>query len=134
MYTYTSSLLIILYSNLTCCYPAQVQCVHYSHLTVETIPKELLSHDLTESTSMSKISYCFALKNVLGPTGGPSFGGTMTLLRLPGLISFKANSNPEAHHRMLLSWHAHKLQQHFLHIPGIMPLIPNLVSAGRFCL
>jgi hypothetical protein len=61
-----------------------------------------------------RTSHCFALKNVEGPTGGPSAGGT-TMRRLPpGFMPLMPNSMPAAHstasHSMMLhssstAWH-----------------------------
>ena len=56
---------------------------------------------------MSNTSHCFDEKNVAGPTGGPSSGGTTTLRLPPAFIPLSASSNP-----------------------GIIPLIPSLVDAG----
>ena len=60
-------------------------------------------------SSMSNTSHCFAEKNVAGPVGGPSSGGTTTLRLPPSRIPLSPSSNP-----------------------GIIPLIPNLVDAGAF--
>mmetsp|Transcript_1331 Transcript_1331/g.5573 ORF Transcript_1331/g.5573 Transcript_1331/m.5573 type:complete len:249 (+) Transcript_1331:94-840(+) len=61
----------------------------------------------TSSSSMSNTSHCFAEKNVAGPVGGPSSGGTTTRRFPPGRIPLSPSSKP-----------------------GIIPLIPSRVDAG----
>ena len=78
------------------CRAVPYSILNYSHFTVETKPKDDLTHVLIPKRLMSKISYCFALKKVLGPTGGPRAGGIMTILLLPGFISRSANSKPKS--------------------------------------
>lgn len=50
---------------------------------------------LEAATSMNPLtSHCLALKKVLGPTGGPSAGGTITRIFVPTSIFLMASSNP----------------------------------------
>lgn len=42
----------------------------------------------------ARTSHCFALKNVDGPTGGPSSGGIMILLRPPTCMPLRPTSKP----------------------------------------
>ena len=51
----------------------------------------------TPSNSTSNTSHCFALKNVDGPTGEPSSGGTTRRLRPPTRMVLMPSSNPEQH-------------------------------------
>jgi hypothetical protein len=54
----------------------------HSQMTSENMATCLLRHWRTALSCTSNTSHCLALKNVEGPTGGPSSGDT-TILRLP---------------------------------------------------
>ena len=65
-----------------------------SQTMLETMPNCFLEQFLSASISTSNTSHCLALKNVLGPIGGPSAGGTMTLILVPTSMRLIASSNP----------------------------------------
>ena len=72
------------------------RCTH-SHTTSENMATWRRRQDLTSLSCTSNTSHCFALKNVEGPTGGPSSGET-TILRLPPTcIPLMPSSNPAGH-------------------------------------
>mmetsp|Transcript_44983 Transcript_44983/g.72237 ORF Transcript_44983/g.72237 Transcript_44983/m.72237 type:complete len:241 (+) Transcript_44983:174-896(+) len=88
----------------------QVWCGIQVHTTEETMMFVwTLWQDLILMSSMSNTSHCLELKNVAGPMGGPSSGGTTTRRRPPSFIPLRPSSNP-----------------------GIIPLIPRRVDAGTF--
>ena len=81
--------IVLISSNVT-------RCIH-SHTTSENMATWRRRQDLTSLSCTSNTSHCFALKNVEGPTGGPSSGDT-TILRLPPTcIPLMPSSKPAGH-------------------------------------
>ena len=102
----------------------------HSHTTSENMATWRRLQDLTSLSCTSNTSHCFALKNVEGPTGGPSSGETTILRFPPTCIPLMPSSNP-AHEKHFLLHLCNLRMQSMNLMSGTACVLPS--HASRHC-
>ena len=99
----------------------------YSQTTSENMATWRLLQDFTSRSCTSKTSHCLALKNVEGPTGGPSSGGTTILRFPPTCIPLMPSSKPAT---WKLSYEAVIMDCLYMHSRSSHPCLMQALQAA----